>query len=334
MSTHSKVSGPSRRHVVQGGLALASAPFLVAGAQAQDANYPSREVRAICGFAAGSGADIFVRYFTEKMQPFLGGTIIIENRVGAGGNIAVAHVARSKPDGYTILVNSPSSIAAAMSLYKDPGYDAEAAFDVLGSVCLLPSAVSVAPDSPHKTLPDLIKVLREKGDKASYGVIAPSARVAGAMMKDILKLKVVEVPYRTAADSVNDLQSGVVDFMVYDPIFAIPRHRNGKLRVLALSAKERMTTAPDLPTMHESGVPGVNVVAWWGLSVPKGLPPAIREKLSKAFLQMASLPSTKAWLAEYGCDSFVIGPEEGQKRMIQDVQDWRGYVKLANIPTN
>jgi tripartite-type tricarboxylate transporter receptor subunit TctC len=334
MSAHSKSSRPTRRRVVQGGLASAAMPFLTAGAFAQDANYPAREVRAICGFAAGSGADIFVRYFTEKMQPFLGGTIIVENRVGASGNIAVGHVARSKPDGYTILINAPSSIAAAMSLYKDPGYDAETAFDVLGSVCLLPSAVSVAPDSPHKTLQDLIKVLREKGDKASYGVIAPSAQVAAALMKDTLKLKVVEVPYRTAADSVNDLQSGAVDYMVYDPIFAIPRHRQGKLRVLALSAKERMTTAPDLPTMHESGVPGVDIVAWWGLSVPKGLPPAIRDKLSKAFLQMASLPATKAWLAEYGCDSFVIGPEQAQKRMIQDIEDWRRYVKLANLTRN
>ena len=125
---------------------------------------------------------------------------------------------------------------------------------------------------------DLIADVKAKGDKASYGTTAPTGQVAGALMKTILKLPIVEVPYRTAADSVNDLDSGAVDYMMYDPIFAMPRAREGKLRVLAISSKERMATAPDIPTMHESGVPGVDVLGWWGAIVPAGVPARSRRR--------------------------------------------------------
>jgi tripartite-type tricarboxylate transporter receptor subunit TctC len=298
---------------------------------AQDAHYPSREVRVIAAFPAGSGADVFTRYFAENMRPFLGGTVIVENKVGASGNLAINFVARAKPDGYTILIHAPSAIAANASLFKDPGYDPVNSFDVLGSVCRLPFTVSVSVNSPHKTLPELIAAVRAKGDKASYGTTAPTGQVAGAIMKSTLNLSIVEVPYRTAADSVNDLDNGNVDYMMYDPIFAIPRHRAGKTRILAVSSKERMVTAPEIPTMQEGGVPGIDVVGWWGAAVPKGVPQPIKDKISKAFLQMAELPATKKWLADFGGDPFVVGPEEAQKLMLQDIKDWARFVKLANI---
>lgn len=320
----------TRREMLGSGAALVTASALGTPVWGQE-KYPSREVRVICAFPAGSGADVFARYFAENMRPFLGGTVIVENKVGASGNLAINFAARAKPDGYTILIHAPSAIAANMSLFKDPGYDAAKAFDVLGSVCRLPFTVTVGAKSPHKTLQDLIKTLQQKGDKASYGTTAPTGQVAGALMKDILKLKMVEVPYRTAADSVNDLESGNIDCMMYDPIFAMPFHRNGKMRVLALSSKERMTTAPDIPTMNESGVPGVDVVGWWGVAVPKGVPEPIKAQISKAFIQMAEKPETKKWLAEFGSDPFIVGPEDAQKLMLQDIKDWGRYVKIANM---
>ena len=151
------------------------------------------------------------------------------------------------------------------------------------------------------------------------------------MMKNILKLDIVEVPYRTAADSVNDLDSGALDYIMYDPIFALPRHREGKIRVLAISSKERMTTAPEIPTMHESGIPGVDVFGWWGLAVPKGVPEPIKEQIATAFRQMAELPETKKWLGDYGGDPWVVGPAEAQKQMLADIKNWAGFVKIANL---
>lgn len=325
-----ETAGPTRRDVLGSSAALLAASAFGTSVSAQE-KYPARDVRVICAFPAGSGADVFARYFAENMRPFLGGTVIVENKVGASGNLAINFAARAKPDGYTMLIHAPSAIAANMSLFKDPGYDATKAFDVLASVCRLPFTVTVGANSPHKTLQDLIKTLQQKGDKASYGTTAPTGQVAAALMKDILKLKMVEVPYRTAADSVNDLESGNIDFMSYDPIFAMPFHRSGKMRVLALSSKERMSTAPDIPTMNESGVPGVDVVGWWGVAVPKGVPEPIKAQISKAFLQMAEKPETKKWLAEFGSDPFILGPDEAQKLMLQDIKDWGRYVKIANM---
>jgi len=202
---------------------------------------------------------------------------------------------------------------------------------VLGTVCRLPFTLSVSANSPHKTLQSLIAAVRAKGANASYGTTAPTGQVAGAMMKNMLNLAVVEVPYRTAADSVNDLDSGAVDYMMYDPIFAIPRHREGKVRVLAISSKERMTAVPDIPTMDESGVPGVDVMGWWGVAVPAGVPPPIKNKISSAFLKMAEKPETKEWLSNLGGDVWVVGPAEAQAQMLKDVKNWADYVRVANM---
>ena len=323
----------SRRRLIEGGAAVAASAAFGLPAFAQDANYPSREVHVIAAFPAGSGADVYTRYFAENMRPFLGPNtvFIVENKVGASGNVAINHVARSKPDGYTMLIHAPSAIAANMSLFKEPGYDATKAFDALGSVCRLPFTVSVSPNSPHKTLESLIADIKKKGDKASYGTTAPTGQVAGALMKSILKIPIVEVPYRTAADSVNDLNSGNLDYMMYDPIFAMPKHRAGTVRVLAISSKERMTTAPDIPTMHESGVPGVDVNGWWGVAVPTGVPQPIKDKIADAFRKMAEKPETKKWLADLGGDPWIVGPAEAQARMLADIKDWAGFMKVANL---
>jgi tripartite-type tricarboxylate transporter receptor subunit TctC len=302
----------TRRQVLQtsGALFLSSLTDLAAFAEE---SYPAREVHVIAAYPPGSGADVFTRYFAENMRPFLGGTIVVENKVGASGNLALIYVSKAKPDGYTVLIHAPSAIAANLSLFKNPGYEASA-FDVLGTVCRLPFTLSVSPNSPHKTLQSLIAAVRAKGANASYGTTAPTGQVAGAMMKNILNLPVVEVPYRTAADSVNDLDSGAVDYMMYDPIFAIPRHREGKVRVLAISSKERMTAMPDIPTMDESGVPQ-----------------PIKDKISSAFLKMAEKPETKEWLSNLGGDVWVVGPAEAQAQMLKDVKNWADYVRVANM---
>ncbi|HVG51817.1 MAG TPA: tripartite tricarboxylate transporter substrate binding protein [Xanthobacteraceae bacterium] len=326
-----RAGGPSRRQFIEGGAALVAAAGVPGVSAIAQEKYPSREVHIIAAFPAGSGADVFTRYFAENMRPFLGGTMIVENKVGASGNLAINHVARAKPDGYTILIHAPSAIAGNMSLFKEPGYDAAKAFDILGSVCRLPFTVSVSTKSPHKTMADLIAAVKAKGANASYGTTAPTGQVAGAMMKNILNLQIVEVPYRTAADSVNDLDSGAVDYVMYDPIFAMPRHREGKVRVLAVSSKERMTTAPDIPTMHESGIPGVDVIGWWGPAVPVGVPEPIKEQIATAFRKMAEKPETKAWLANLGGDSWIVGPAEAQKQMLEDIKNWAEFVKIAKL---
>ena len=321
----------TRRQVLQASGALLASSLTNASAFAQETYPGSREVHMIVPFAPGGTPDIATRYFSENMRPFLGGTIVVENKVGASGNIAVIYVAKAKPDGYTILSAAPSpQIAAGPSLFKNAGYD-PSEFAVLGSVFRYAFTVSVAANSPHKTLQSLIAAVQAKGANASYGTMSPSGQVAGAMMKNILKLAVVEVPYRAAAELLNDLNSGAVDYMMYDLGFALQRHREGKLGVLAVTSKERMAIAPDIPTMDESGVPGVDVTGWWGIEVPARVPQPIKDKISSAFLKMAEKPETKKWLIEFGMDPWVVGPAEAQAQMLKDVKTWAEWVKLANL---
>lgn len=303
---------------------------LSASAQAQE-SYPVREIKVVCAFPAGSGADVFARFFAEGMKPAFDKNIIVENRVGASGNLATNYVARAKPDGYTIYIHAPSALAANMSLFKDPGVDAGKSFDILGTVASLPFTVSVAADKPWKDLRELIAHVKAKGAKASFATTAPTGQVAGAMMNTELKLQNVEVPYRTAADSLNDLLSGNIDYAMYDPIFALAQQRAGKLRILAMTSGKRMQSQPDIPTMIEGGVPGVDVVGWWGLIAPKGLPEPVKQKLGDAFRKMAERPETREFLAKFGGDPFVISPAEAQKLFLEDIENWSRYVKIAKM---
>jgi tripartite-type tricarboxylate transporter receptor subunit TctC len=211
----------TRRQVLRATGVLLVSLLSAATALAQEPYPGSREVHVIVTWAPGSTPDILTRYFSENMRPFLGGTIVVENKVGASGNIGMSYVAKAKPDGYTVLSAAPSGIGAGPSLFKNPGYD-PSQFAVLGSLCRFAFTVSVAANSPHNTMQSLIAAVRAKGASASYGTISQSSQVLGAMMNNILKLEAVEVPYRTSPDSLNDLNSGALDYVMYDTGFALP----------------------------------------------------------------------------------------------------------------
>lgn len=321
----------TRRQALQMGAGLAMPALLPGAAFAQASDFPSRDIKCIAAFPAGSGSDIMTRFFADGMKAFLPRTIIVENKVGASGNLATTYVARSAPDGYTIFIYSASSVAANMSLFKDPGIDAAATIECLASVSKLAFTVSVAKDSPYRRLPELMEAVRKKGDKASYATTAPNGQVAGALLKDILGLRVVEVPYRTAADSLNDLASGNIDYAMYDPTFALAQERAGRVRIIATASKERMKCMPTVPTLHEEGVKDVDCVSWQGLMVPRGVPEPIKQKLIEAFNQMARTKKTEEFLQQAGADPFNLPPGGAQKLFLEEIDNWRRYVKIAKI---
>ena len=155
--------------------------------------------------------------------------------------------------------------------------------------------------------------------------------VAGALMKVNMNLQAVEIPYRTGPDSLNDLLGGNLDYAMYDPTFALAQHRAGKIRMLAIASRERMQSMPDVPTMKEQGVGDINIIGWWGLMAPKGVPAPIKQKLADAFYAMARAPATKEFLVKAGTDSFIIPPEEAQKYFLEEIENWRRYVQIAKI---
>ena len=193
----------STRYLVGAVALLAVASTAPQAAQAQA--YPTQDVHFVCAFAAGSGADIIVRYFSDKMRPLMGRSIIVENKVGAIGNLATEYVARSKPDGHVIYVTGASGVAANMHIFKNPSVDVGKALQIAATINKATMMLGVRADAPWKTAPELTAAMKLKGDKASYAIANPTAKVLGALYRERAGLQSVEVGYRTGADFLNDL---------------------------------------------------------------------------------------------------------------------------------
>jgi tripartite-type tricarboxylate transporter receptor subunit TctC len=298
-------------------------------ARAQD--YPTQDIRFICGFPAGSGADVLVRYFAEKLRPLAGRPVIVENKVGAAGNIAAEFTARAKPDGHTVHVHAGSAVAANQHLFKRRPFDALKDLQVVSTLNQQPFMVMVPANSPYKTLAELTAAMKQKGDKASYAQSNTSGKVMGDLYKLATGITAVEVPYRTANDSINDFASGRLDYGMMDPVFALSQERAGRLRSLAVSTPKRMQAVPELPTMTEAGTPGVEMMGWFAAMVPSATPRPVVERLNKWLNEILATEETKKFLNQFGGDPYISTPEEGQARMAKDVKDWEHYVKIANI---
>lgn len=297
-------------------------------ARAED--YPSQDIHFIVGFAPGSGPDVIARFVSEKMRVRLNRTIIVENKVGAGGNIASEYVARSKPDGYTIYITGGSALAASPYLMKNPPFDVLKSFDIVATLSIQPTLMVVGANSPAKSLGDLTKILKEKGDKASYGTAFPSARVLGALYKKKEGLKTVEVQYRTSKDWLNDLNRGDVDFAIIDAVSGVGLAKQGSLRIIAGSADQRSSSLPDLPTMKESGV-DISVPGWWAAFTPVAVPQPVINKLHDDFSAVVSSEDGKTFFHKLANDPYVTTLNQAKQIYLNEYKSWGGYVRDANI---
>jgi tripartite-type tricarboxylate transporter receptor subunit TctC len=324
-------SGISRRTLLQSTVAVAAMPaagLFPAPALAQA--YPTQDVHFICGFAAGSGADIIVRYFSEKMRPMMGRSILVENRPGAIGNIATEYVARSKPDGHTIYVTGANSVAANMSLFKNPTVDVAKALQIVATINNATMMLGVRADSPYKDAKELTAAMKKKGDKVSYGYTNPTGKVLGAFYKDKAGLNATEIGYRTAADFFNDLASGALDYVMIDNVAAMANERAGRLKILGIGADKRMQSVPQLPTLTEQGYP-MDVRSWWAALVPSATPRPVVDQLNKWFSEVVASDDCKKFLADVASDPWVSTPDEAQAYFIKDIANWAEYVKLAKL---
>ena len=310
-------------------VAAAVLAMVPAGVQAQ--GYPNQHIHVICAFPPGSGADVLVRYFSEKLRAASGRNIIVENRAGAGGNIAQEYVGRAKPDGYTVFIHAGSAIAANVSLFKTPVFpDVNKAFQMAATINRQPFMMLVDTKSPYKTVAEVTEAMKKKGDKATYGSAAPTGSVMGELYKVATGVKAVEVSYKSAPDGLNDMASGSVDYGMHDPVFALAQQREGRLRILGVSTGKRLDATPDLPTMAEQGVP-MDLTGWWGVIVPQGTPKPIIEQLNKWFVEIVGSADTKAFLNKFGGDPLIETPDQAQARLLKDVESWKKYIEVAKI---
>lgn len=312
-------------------LSMVGAFFLFLPGTANAQNYPSQDIHMVTSFPPGSGADVITRFFAEKMRVVSGRTVIVENKVGANGNIATEYVARAKPDGYTILMTAGSASAAGMHLMKQPPVDVVKAFKIPATICRLAFVVAVDPKSPYTTLPQLTEAMKKKGKDASYGTAAPSGIVTGEMYKSITGLEAVQVLYRDGNSALPDLLTGRLDYVVVDPIFGMAQLSEGKLRVLGHGSATPIKALGDIPPMATVGVPGMDLVAWWAPHVPAATPPDVINKINQLYTQILALPETLEFLKKFGMDPFELKPDEAQALFIKDERAWAEYVKLAKI---
>jgi tripartite-type tricarboxylate transporter receptor subunit TctC len=294
-------------------------------------DYPSQDIHFICGFPPGSGADVLVRFYAEKLRPVAGHNVIVENRVGANSNIATEYVARSKPDGYTLYPFAGTTVALTYHLYKNPPVDVGSALQVAATTSNLAFMLMVDAKSPYNTVAELTAAMKKKGANASYATAANPGSVMAALYKNAAGLEATEVQYRNASDSLNELQSGKLDYAVHDPIFGLAQRREGRLRILAVGSSERLGAAPDVPTMKESGIP-MDLNLWWGIMLPAATPRPIVDKINGWFKEINANEETKKFLALSGADPMTRTPDEAQAMFKKAIVEWGEYARIAKLP--
>ena len=309
--------------------ALVLAAF-VSAAAAQD--YPAREIRSICNFAPGSGADIIVRFYSEKLSKLAGKPVIVENKPGANGAIATADLARSKPDGYSLMITPASStIAAAPYLFKNLPFDSTKDFAAVTSIASLSFVLLVDASKPIKSVDDLVKHLKTRPSDGFYGTSNNTGVIAAELFKQAAGLKTTYAPYKQNTQALTDLLQGTVDFLSYDATWAAGQAKGGRVRVLAATAAKRSVAFPDVPTLGELGYGKNDVTPWWGVVVPAGTPKPIVDRLAGWFNQITNEKDTQQFLARAAFDPFPGSPEQMSTLLKTDAARWKGYVELANI---
>jgi len=298
---------------------------------AHSQNFPSREIRLICGFPAGSGADIFYRFIAERLRTVIGKPVIVENRPGNQGFLAATEVAKSKPDGHTIGFEGGNGFAAAKFLYKTPPIDPLKDFEFVGTVLTQGWYLSVDGNSPIKSLAELTAHLKVRGDKGSYATSTTIGTVFAELYKAETDVTPTQVNYKSVRDSVNDLASGQIDMAMTDPAFTIGSIGSGKLRALASSTSKRMAATPDIPAMAELGFKNINLSVWWTAQVAAGTPKPIVEQLGRWLEAVLKMEETQKFFASVGSDALIMSPEQTRAQLIENTGRWGEYIKKAKI---
>ncbi|MGK6315714.1 Bug family tripartite tricarboxylate transporter substrate binding protein [Neorhizobium sp. DT-125] len=308
--------------VLMGGLA-------VSAAAAQD-SYPSKDVRFICGFPAGSGADIMVRFFAERIGKHIGHTIIVENKPGAGGMLALTETARAAPDGHTILLAGGNAVAINANLLLKPPVDAGKELTVAATINKMPFVLAVSGKSPYQSLPDLTAAMRKQGTQASYAYSSPFSKVIAESYKTSSGLQTVQVAYQSITDSLNDLASGSINFAIFDPVQGLARQNDGTLRILAISTGERTTATGNLPTFREQGV-DIDLPGWWGALVPAATPDDMVQAINEWFKAVLNEPEVRTFLKRSGADPLSLSPKEANAFFRKEIETWGRLVDMVNI---
>jgi tripartite-type tricarboxylate transporter receptor subunit TctC len=305
---------------------------VLAGAPLAQEAFPSRPIRIVVTFPAGGGPDIMARVVANKLTETLKNSVIVENRAGATGLIGAEHVAKSAPDGYTLVVSTPAPFSVAGGAGRKIGYDPVKDFSGVTMGVFLTPILVVAPTAPYKSVADLIAAAKTRGDKMNFGSagIGNSQHLAGELFNQMAGINVLHVPYQGTAVGLVAVMNGQTDYYFSDPS-AVPHIRSGKLRALAVSTLKRSSQMPDVPTVHESGLPNYEYSNWYGFHVPAKTPRAIVQRLNREIHAALKAQDTAERLLTGGMEPAPSTSEELDAFLVKDLEKWGRVVKAANI---
>jgi tripartite-type tricarboxylate transporter receptor subunit TctC len=308
--------------------ALLALCLATGGASAQT-DWPTKPIRFIIPFPAGSFADITMRIIQKKLGPRLGQTIVIDNRSGASGDIGSEALSRAAADGYYFGVATNSTHGVSPALDPKLPYDPIKNFTMVSLIGEAPYVLITSPSLPVKSVKDLIALAKTKPGGVTYASVGPSslAHLAGALFSQMADVKLTEVPYRTSAQSVLDTQSGRIDMQFGTMAPVLPHILSGKVKALAVTSLKRAAVLPDVPTLVESGLPGFETSLWLAVVAPAKVPPAIVEKMNRELKAVLADPEVVEALKRQGITALSSTPDELRARIESDITKWK---KLAH----
>ena len=311
-------------------MAAKSSLLVFAGcAAAQD--YPAKPVRLIVPFPAGGNSDVVARVIVQRAGEPLGQNIIVENRGGAGGNIGTEVVAKSAPDGYTLLMGVQSALVVNPFLYDSMPYDTVRDFAPITLITDFPLMLVAHPGLPAKSVKELISLAKARPGQLFVGSSSPGsgAYLAGELFQSMASLQTDIVLYKGSGNALTDVMGGQTHFMFVGVLAALPHVKSGRLRALATTGKERTRVTPDLPTISEAALPGFEVDAWLGLLAPAKTSPAIIDRLHSAMLTVLKSPEAEKGLTQQGATVIGAGPREFARKIQADLAKWEKVVREA-----
>ena len=309
---------------------LAFAVLLCAAAAAAAQSYPTRPLRLVVGFPPGGGVDINARMLAPKLAEYLGQPVVVENKPGASTNIANDFVAKSAPDGYTLLINT-AAIAINMSLFRNLPFDTLRDFAAVSMFSESPNVLVVPAKLPAQNVQDLVALARKSPGKLNYSSagVGTTQHLAAELFKLRTGTYIVHIPYKGSAPSLTALIAGEVD-LSFANVPAIHGHvTSGRLRALATAAARRDAQLPDVPTMKEAGVEGVEVSVWYGVLAPAKTPPEIVHKVADGIIRATRDPEVRKRMLEQGAVPVGSTPEEFSKTLREEVARWAEVVKVS-----
>lgn len=310
---------------------LGMAALLVAAATSHAQPYPNKPIKMVIPYAAGQGTDIMGRYISDELSRVLKQAVVVDNKPGAGGNIGTQIAARSRADGYTLMIGTNATHAANAFLYSQPGYDAQADFEPIAMVGILPLVYVTLPNNPVNTIPDLINLARAKPDVLNTALSTTTCRMAHELFKLRSGASMMPVDFKGSAQSITAVLGGHVEFMV-DTIASLQAQvASGQLKALGVTSAKSSRLLPGVKSVAEQGLPGYELVGWTVIFAPKGLPPEVSQTLTEALSKILERTDVQDKLLQMGIDSQIKTGAELKAFVASEKEKWGRLIAAAGL---